>query len=34
LRPPAMWDIWSKPAAKLQNAWAAGLPAILSSEVP
>jgi hypothetical protein len=34
LRPPAMWRSWSKPAAKLQNAWAAGVPAVLSPEVP
>jgi len=34
LRPPAMWDDTSKPAAKLTNAWAAGVPAILSPEVP
>jgi Glycosyl transferases group 1 len=33
LRPPAMWNPRSKPAAKLQNAWAAGVPAILSPEV-
>ena len=34
LRPAAMWDDTSKPAAKLTNAWAAGVPAILSPEVP
>jgi hypothetical protein len=34
LRPPATWDETSKPAAKLTNAWAAGVPAILSPEVP
>ena len=32
LRPPASWDARSKPAAKLQNAWAAGTPAVLSPE--
>ena len=34
LRPQASWNARSKPAAKLQNAWAAGVPAILSPEVP
>lgn len=34
LRPPATWNSWSKPAAKLQNAWAAGVPAILSPDLP
>jgi hypothetical protein len=34
LRPPAIWNVTSKPAAKLTNAWAAGVPAILSPEVP
>ncbi len=34
LRPPAVWNARSKPAAKLQNAWAAGVPAVLSPEVP
>jgi len=34
LRAPASWDVRSKPAAKLQNAWAAGVPAILSPETP
>lgn len=34
LRPPASWDARPKPAAKLQNAWAAGVPAILSPETP
>jgi hypothetical protein len=34
LRPPSIWNARSKPAAKLQNAWAAGVPAILSPEVP
>jgi hypothetical protein len=32
LRPPEAWAARSKPAAKLQNAWAAGVPAILSPE--
>jgi hypothetical protein len=32
LRPPASWDSRPKPAAKLQNAWTAGVPAILSPE--
>ena len=32
LRPEASRDARSKPAAKLQNAWAAGVPAILSPE--
>jgi hypothetical protein len=32
LRPPAAWNARSKPAAKLQNAWAAGTPAVLSPE--
>jgi len=34
LRPPASRDVRSKPAAKLQNAWAAGVPAIVSPEIP
>ena len=34
LRAPASWDARPKPAAKLQNAWAAGVPAILSPETP
>jgi hypothetical protein len=34
LRPPSSWNARSKPAAKLQNAWAAGVPAILSPEDP
>jgi hypothetical protein len=34
LRPPGSWNARSKPAAKLQNAWAAGVPAILSPERP
>ena len=34
LRPAATWDAASKPAAKLTNAWAAGVPAILSPELP
>lgn len=34
LRPPSSWNTRSKPATKLQNAWAAGVPAILSPEVP
>jgi hypothetical protein len=34
LRPPRAWDLRSKPAAKLQNAWAAGVPAIVSPERP
>jgi hypothetical protein len=34
LRPPLSWDARPKPAAKLQNAWAAGVPAILSPEGP
>jgi hypothetical protein len=34
LRPRASWDVRPKPAAKLQNAWAAGVPAILSPEMP
>ena len=32
LRPAEAWAARSKPAAKLQNAWAAGVPAILSPE--
>jgi hypothetical protein len=32
LRAPQSWDARPKPAAKLQNAWAAGVPAILSPE--
>jgi hypothetical protein len=34
LRAPQSWDARPKPAAKLQNAWAAGVPAILSPERP
>lgn len=34
LRPPATWDESVKPAAKLTNAWAAGVPIILSPERP
>ena len=34
LRPPATWDVLIKPASKLTNAWAAGVPAILSPELP
>lgn len=34
LRPVDSWDARPKPAAKLQNAWAAGVPAILSPERP
>jgi glycosyl transferase family 1 len=34
LRPAATWNVTSKPAAKLTNAWAAGVPAILSPELP
>jgi hypothetical protein len=34
LRPAAAGDAASKPAAKLTNAWAAGVPAILSPELP
>jgi hypothetical protein len=34
LRPPGSWNARSKPAAKLQNAWAAGVPAIVSPEAP
>jgi hypothetical protein len=34
LRAPSSWNVRSKPAAKLQNAWAAGVPAILSPEAP
>ena len=34
LRPASSWNVRSKPAAKLQNAWAAGVPAILSPERP
>jgi hypothetical protein len=33
LRPPELWTARSKPAAKLQNAWAAGTPAVLSPEL-
>jgi len=33
LRPRDSWDVRSKPAAKLQNAWAAGVPAIVSPEI-
>jgi hypothetical protein len=32
LRPAASWNARSKPAAKLQNAWTAGVPAIVSPE--
>jgi len=32
LRPADAWNARSKPAAKLQNAWVAGVPAILSPE--
>lgn len=32
VRAPQSWDARPKPAAKLQNAWAAGVPAILSPE--
>ena len=32
LRPADAWNVRSKPAAKLQNAWVAGVPAILSPE--
>jgi hypothetical protein len=32
LRAPHSWDARPKPAAKLQNAWAAGVPAIVSPE--
>jgi hypothetical protein len=34
LRPTVTWGESSKPAAKLINAWAAGVPAILSPELP
>lgn len=34
VRPRESWDARPKPAAKLQNAWAAGVPAILSPERP
>jgi hypothetical protein len=34
LRPESAWSAMSKPAAKLTNAWAAGVPAILSPETP
>jgi len=34
LRPPALWTQTTKPGAKLTNAWAAGVPAILSPERP
>jgi hypothetical protein len=34
LRPAATWDVLIKPASKLTNAWAAGVPAILSPELP
>ena len=34
LRPARSWNVRSKPAAKLQNAWAAGVPAILTPERP
>jgi hypothetical protein len=32
LRPRDAWNVRSKPAAKLQNAWTAGVPAIVSPE--
>jgi glycosyl transferase family 1 len=34
LRPPSTWNVTTKPAAKLTNAWAAGVPAIVSPEPP
>jgi hypothetical protein len=34
LRPASTWNATSKPAAKLTNAWAAGVPAIVSPELP
>jgi hypothetical protein len=34
MRPTDTWDVASKPAAKLANAWAAGVPAIVSPEIP
>jgi hypothetical protein len=34
VRPRSSWNARSKPAAKLQNAWAAGVPAIVSPEIP
>lgn len=34
LRPRTAWGGHAKPAAKLQNAWAAGVPALLSPETP
>jgi hypothetical protein len=34
LRSPGSWNARPKPAAKLQNAWAAGVPAVLSPEIP
>jgi hypothetical protein len=34
LRPAAIWNVLTKPASKLTNAWAAGVPAILSPELP
>lgn len=34
LRPPGARNLGSKPAAKLTNAWAAGVPAILGPEPP
>jgi hypothetical protein len=34
LRSPSSWNLRPKPAAKLQNAWAAGVPAVLSPEIP
>jgi hypothetical protein len=34
LRPADTWSVASKPAAKLANAWAAGVPAIVSPERP
>jgi hypothetical protein len=34
LRPPTLWESQAKPAAKLQNAWSAGVPAVLSPELP
>jgi hypothetical protein len=34
LRPPPTWPAAGKPASKLINAWAAGVPAILGPETP
>ena len=34
IRPADTWSVASKPAAKLTNAWAAGVPAIVSPEIP